>query len=140
MSMASDSGALDGWSRWFAATASSASRIDGRGRDEPGNVAANFDHPVVAMNFMVVFRTEQYTVLKIGFTGAAPPHHVMSFRMTRRKLTVAPGASAKSLSHRDLLCPAEQSLRYSEVENFAVPAENHGDDLRFRSQPPRCSR
>ncbi len=72
------------WSLWFAAAASSASGIDCRGRDEPGNVAANFNHPVVAMNFMVVFRTEQYTVLKIGRTRAAPPHHVVGFRMTRR--------------------------------------------------------
>ena len=84
LSMVSEGSASNRWSRWFAAAASSASGIDCRGRDEPGNVAANFDHPVVAMNFMVVFRTEQYTVLKIGRTRAAPPHHVVGFRMTRR--------------------------------------------------------
>src|SRR5690606_6637984 len=104
----------------------------------PSADAINVHFPPIVVDSMVARLAEQHPVHQVGSTVMSlPPPDVMSFGQFGWKS--AHCAAAVPFDERQPLSSSEQPLLPAPIENFAVPAEDTGDDAVTRGHSPGCA-
>ena len=102
-----------------------------------GTCPSHVDLPAVVVHAVVVAAAQQDPVAQVGGPAVGvPPADVMRFGIGRRMRATRPGAPAVPFGQRPPLRGAEQAAGAAQVEDFAVRAEDDGDDAGVGGHPP----